>query len=202
MQVSEDFLHNVADPAPIGTHAERRYFRIERCAVAHQLGKTGTDIRCVGQQRAIFALPYTDKLLRDRGFEIHDHTPRTQSLAVFFEQHCPTARRQHDAITSNQLCDQLAFTGPKTLLAFFLENEGDIDAGALLEFEVRVDERQLQRPRELLAHRRFSRAHWPDQNDVSHTEVSHTAAGAQDYPKPDDCSAPAAAIRHRRLAFR
>lgn len=201
-QVSENLLYDVADPAPIGTHAESRHFRIQRCAVAHQLGKPRPHIRSVGEQRTVLALAHSDKLLCDRGFEIDDHAPRAQGPTVFFEQDCPTTRRQHDAITPRQLRDQLAFARPKTRLALFLEDERYVDAGALLEFDVGIDERQLQGPRQLLAHRRFSRAHRPDQDDVLHAEVSPTHVGGQDYPKPDDRSDSASAIRHRRPPFR
>jgi hypothetical protein len=87
-------------------------------------------------------------------------------LAVVGVQHGAAAGRQHQPVPGGELGDDLLLALAEAGLAFLLEDEGDVHAGALLDLVVGVGERHAAQLGQPPAHGGLARAHGADQEDV------------------------------------
>src|SRR5690606_32347055 len=92
----------------------------------------------------------------------------------------------------------------ETLLAFLLEDERDVDAGAPLDLGVAVEKAQTERLRELAADGRLARAHRADQVDIAGRQRGAPSSndGAQTVKRKRPAQWPAFAAAGRRSADR
>jgi len=74
---------------------------------------------------------------------------------------------EDDAVQTGQALDGLLFSEPKSRLALFLEDKGDIDAGFRFDIGVAVVKRESKQACQLAAHGGLAGAHGSDEEDVS-----------------------------------
>ena len=98
----------------------------------------------------------------------------SRSRLAGVEDHA-AARGHDDAVERRELGDDLALALTKPGFAFLLEDVADVDAGALLDLGVAVDERLAEQRGEPPADGGLSRPHRPDQIDV--TLAQHGSLG-------------------------
>ena len=79
--------------------------------------------------------------------------------AVLLAHHGTAARGQHDAIPLRQGVDRRNLAIAKTGLAFLLEDERNVDAGARLDLVIAIDELHAQGARQLPANGRLAGSH-------------------------------------------
>ena len=98
----------------------------------------------------------------------HDRAALREPLAILGQQHRAAAGREDDC---RRLAESVSITSrsriAKARLALVLENVGDIDAGARLDFGVAVDERQSEQPGQCPPDGGLARAHRADQEHVA-----------------------------------
>ena len=144
-QLPEDARDDPSDSAAVSAHGEVRHTLVERCALAHQRGESYRRILRPGEQRPIRAAPDPPGLLRHRRLQVHHGAVAAQRLSVFRQQYGAAARRQNDAVPRDEIGDDLPLTGAEPGLAFLVENQRNVDTGALLDLGIRIDERQTER---------------------------------------------------------
>ena len=101
------------------------------------------------------------------GVEVHDVSTPAKVATILSIEYRATARREHNIIHFRQITDCGRLTLAKPLLTLFLEDEGNIDAGARFHLIVTIDEGQVQGPCEMPAHGGLSRPHRSDKKDIS-----------------------------------
>ena len=105
-----------------------------------------------------------------------DHGARAREpLAVGGIEHRAAARRDDHAVERREVRDHFALALAEALLALFLEDVADVDAGALLDLGVAVEELLPEQGGEALADGGLARAHRADQVKVS---FGHECAAA------------------------
>ena len=92
--------------------------------------------------------------------------PRAASRSILGQEHRAAARREHDAGGLGQRVDRVPLADSEALLAFTLENVGDIHARARLDLGVAVGERQAEAAGERAPDRGLAGAHRADQKNA------------------------------------
>ena len=100
------------------------------------------------------------ELLADGGLEIDHGAALGEHAPVIGLDDRAAAGGDHDASQAREPLDGLLFAQPEARLALFLENEGDVDAGAGLDIGVAVVEGESQQAREMAARRRTCPSPW------------------------------------------
>src|ERR1700733_5162820 len=106
-------------------------------------------------------------LLFNRRHQVYDAAALRENGAVFRHQHRASAGGQYQGLKNRQRLDGFLFPLPETLLTLFLEDIGDVDAGAPLDLRIAVAERRIDHSREDAPDSTLARAHRTDQVDVA-----------------------------------
>src|SRR5690606_17483999 len=118
------------------------------------------------EQRPVAVHARALQLLVDGGLEIDHDAGAREPAARTGVEHRAAARRDDDARMLRELGKAFTLALAEFGLAFLLEDERYIDAGAPLDLGVAVVKPASEDLRELAADRGLARAHRPDQVDV------------------------------------
>ena len=145
-----DFLGHLPDPPPICLDNQVGNLTVEGVPYGHQLSKD-LFLVPVFEQRTSSASLCSFELLLNSGVQIDDKAPGAEMAAAVCVEHSASPGGQHNSLPLRQLVDNLDLTLPKPCFAFFLEDKGNVNAGAALDFFVTVKEVKVQKTRELAA---------------------------------------------------
>ena len=179
--VSHDRRVGIRDPQPIspGSNAERgekepffgvapavRQGFVDVGALGEELSELFT---ILGQRTPLLLDPLPRRV--DVDFDQGDEGGAGKPLLRRLGECCPAAQRNDRGRTGQRLCDDLLLDAAEFRLAP-LEELADRPE-PLLDLLVRVDERALGQPRELLAELRLAGAHEADQGEVLVYRADH-----------------------------
>ena len=153
------------DFAAIGLDDEVRDFAVQGIAYQHELFENFAAV-AIGQQWSLTAFERAPVLLLDRGEEIDNIAAGAEAGAVLRIDDGAAAGREHDAFLHRQVIDDLGFALAETVFAFFLKDERYVDTRAGFDFIVTVNERHVQRLRELPPDSGFACPHGTYQEQV------------------------------------
>ena len=119
------------------------------------------------QQRTVIGTLGTCELMVDARMQIDHEAARREQFARFHIDHRATAGGEHKIGTQCEIGDRGVLALAETGLAFLLENERDVDAGARLDFVIAVDEVHATGFGKPAADRGLAGAHRADEVDVA-----------------------------------
>ena len=90
---------------------------------------------------------------------------------ILGQQNRAASGGNHDIVELGERIDHFALSLAKSRLAFFIEDIRNIYAGTLLDLDIAVVEREIQRFRQLPPHGRFAGTHGTDEENAVHGAI-------------------------------
>jgi len=183
VEFPENVFRDGANPAVVGQNGNVRDLGVQGRLDLHEGLQPGGRVY-IAEQWPGPTLPDARDLLRHRGFQVHDATAFGQDAAVLGQEDRASAGGHDDPFHGGQDLEGFVLALTKTGFALFLEDVGDIDAGAALDLEVTVIKGTAQHPGELFSDGAFAGSHGSDEEEVGFGE--HAARSIPKTPRPPE----------------
>ena len=139
-----------------------------------------------GEERPIAVLAHALEEIFRPCAEVDDRAAGGEPAAVLFREHRTAPGGEHDALERGELGECLRLARAEARFAFDVEDGGHFYAAAALDLVVRIDEAQLQPPREQPPDGGFAGAHHADEEQVArpvHERIVGTKTAGKTRPR-------------------